>query len=194
MITNKIIPTLMARLAIAGTPISGSAPIRSEHESPCPFGRYFTSSYDNAKSGISIIEMLMAMLSSAILALTVGIMLVTSYKAWRDNNRYIALQEEASLAATVAEKWVHDAAYWQVNASNNMIAITISNVTKRIYRNANNLIYDPNISTSGNELLIATNHVSSFLTRQASAGVYMDLWLKDGAINSELHTFINFRN
>lgn len=52
----------------------------------------------DAKSGFTLVEMLMAMLAGAILALTVGSMLVSCYVSWRQNTDSVKLQNDASLA------------------------------------------------------------------------------------------------
>ena len=50
------------------------------------------------RAGFTLIELMMAMLAGAIMALVVGSILVFGYQGWADNNRKVELQRDASLA------------------------------------------------------------------------------------------------
>ena len=147
-----------------------------------------------APKGFTIVEMLAAILSASVLAITVSITLAASYRAWRDNNKYLDLQRETSLARAVGDKWIREASSWEVSATNNILTIASSNVTQRLSRSGNTLVFDPNVLAPGNELVICSNRVESFAVQRTPFGVRIDLSLRDGDMVSGLHTFLSYRN
>jgi MSHA biogenesis protein MshO len=53
---------------------------------------------EKTKSGFTLVEMMVTMLVGAVLALSVGAMLIFAYMAWADNSTAVRLHNDASLA------------------------------------------------------------------------------------------------
>jgi len=144
--------------------------------------------------GFTAIELLMTMLAGSILALTAGLMLLISYRTWVANNSYMELQQQVSLTQAVADRWIREAAYWEVSATNGELLVFSDGQTRRLAQEGADLVYDPNISVSGDEIIIGSNTVDRFLINAAPLGVKLDLWLEQNDTKAEMHTFLSYRN
>ena len=142
----------------------------------------------------TIIELLAAMLAASVLALTAGLMLLVSYRTWVDNNDYVDLQRDASLAQSIVDRWVREASHWNVTATNGVLTMLTETGSRRLYRDSANLIYDPDTGTSDDEMVVSSNRVTEFTAEATHLGVAIDLWLQEEEMTAELHTFISFRN
>ena len=146
------------------------------------------------KQGFTIVELLVVSLASSVLALTAGLMLMISYRAWISNGKYVDLQRDISLTQTIADKWVREAAHWDVAATNDELVIVTPTATRRLYSDSGSLFFDPDTSSPGDELTVSSNRVTEFVVEATAFGVNLDLRLKEDAMDAELHTFIGYRN
>ncbi len=144
--------------------------------------------------GFTMVELLVATLASAILALTAGLMLVISYSAWIANRDYVDLQRDISLTQTIVDRWVREASHWEVTSTNNGLLIATSSGPRRLYAESGSLIFDPDTGTPGDELIVSSNRVTDFSVEATPRGVVLDLQLEEDPVVGELHTFISHRN
>jgi prepilin-type N-terminal cleavage/methylation domain-containing protein len=146
------------------------------------------------RDGFTMIELLVVALAAAMLALTAGFMLLVSYRTWIANRGYVDLQREISLTQTIGDRWVREAAHWEVTSTNSDLRIVTEAGTKRLYSDAGNLYFDPDTGIDGDELLVSSDHVTDFSAEATALGVHLDLLLEYRATSAELHTFISYRN
>ena len=144
--------------------------------------------------GFTLVELLVATLASSVLALTVGIMLMISYRAWMANRNYVDLQRDISLTQTVMDKWVREASHWEVTVTNSQVLIVTSTGSRRLYSDAGSLLFDPDTESAGDELVVSSNRVTSFNAVGTPLGVTIDLLLEEEPVEAALHTFIGHRN
>ncbi len=69
------------------------------------------------KNGFSLVEVLIAMLAMSILALTVGILLVYSWKAWRLGNESVQMQRDTTLALKMLTKEIRSCSITNIDTS-----------------------------------------------------------------------------
>lgn len=148
----------------------------------------------NADRGFTVVELLMTMLAGSIIALTAGLMLLISYRTWKSNNEYVDLQRQVTMAQTVADRWVREAAYWEVSATNAQLLIVSGGRVRRLARVDAALVYDPDTAVAGDELVIGSNTVDAFLVNVTPLGVKLDLKLSDNGMSAQMHTFLSYRN
>lgn len=60
------------------------------------------------KQGFSLVELMVSALVGAVLALTVGSMIVFGYQAWSNNSASVKIQGEASLAMMVLGRYIRE--------------------------------------------------------------------------------------
>ena len=144
--------------------------------------------------GFTVIEMIVAMVAGAVLAVTVGLMLSISYRSWIGNRSFIGLQREVTLAQTVVERHVRASSYANTTVTNNVVTVVEPDRTRRLYRSDDDLIYDPDITLGGDEMIISQGHVYTFLSWKTYMGVQIELLLKDAGTEAQFSTFTGFRN
>jgi len=122
------------------------------------------------KSGFSLVEVLAALMAASILALTAGIMLFHAYDAWTENHDAVNLQRDGRNAMDLITRAIRNVASSNVVAAvnNNLV---LSNVvlnnqgvanTVQFRRIGRNLIYDPDMNTGGDSVLLIDDGVFRF--------------------------------
>jgi len=78
-------------------------------------------------SGFTLVELMMAMLATAILALTVGSLLVFAWKGWRINNESVNMQRDVSLAMKIMAREIRKASIENITDGNQLTCINATN-------------------------------------------------------------------
>jgi hypothetical protein len=60
------------------------------------------------KNGLSLIELLVAIVASSIVILTVAMILIMAFRSWRINNAYVELRRDASLAVYLISRDIRE--------------------------------------------------------------------------------------
>lgn len=63
------------------------------------------------KSGFTLIELMVTIAASAVLALTAALMLMLAFESWKVNNAYVYLQRNMALAVQMLARDVHESVY-----------------------------------------------------------------------------------
>jgi len=133
------------------------------------------------RRGFTLAELLVAMLASAILALTAGAMLWYGTLGWRRTREAVDLQRD--MAATL------DVMTRSVRAGTNLVFATgavftvrfADRPTARVYANGNDLVYRPNVSDAGNEMTLADGTLRRFAVTVVSNGATVVVVLAGGS-------------
>jgi len=151
------------------------------------------------KHGFTLVELMISIVSAAILALTVVLILFMTYREWRTNNEYAQIRRDAALAVQMMAKDVRESAFNDVAAAEHTLVLS-ANPPVRPYlasyqRNMGNntLNYYVNGNLTG---VIIPAGVQRFNPVAVSNGVRLHLELAnpDGSIVITNETFIHTRN
>lgn len=74
-----------------------------------------------SNSGFTLVELMVAMLVAAILALAVGSMLVFGWMGWVRSNEIVASQRDASLAMLMIAKEIRNSSYGDITAGSGIV-------------------------------------------------------------------------
>jgi Tfp pilus assembly protein PilW len=150
------------------------------------------------KVGFTLVELMIAMVSSAILALIVALILFMSYREWRADNEYARLRRDAAFAVQIMAKDIRNSSYSNITeAINNSLKLSInavhSNSTAFARTSASNLTYSINGTSQGQ---LITKGLKVFNPQPTNNGVLLNLVLvnTDGDISITNQTFIHTRN
>lgn len=149
--------------------------------------------------GFSLIELLMASLSAAVLVVTMSTMLFYGYVTWSRNTRSVNLHRDATLAMQTLERSLRQATAAGVDLSQ-PDRIVVSNQTaptlQSFYQQANDLVYNPNLNGGGVPFSLVQGSVisSGFTHSNLAQGVIVRLQLQDGIETLEMNSSVHFRN
>lgn len=83
-----------------------------------------------SKSGFSLIELLLAAVATAILALTVGSLLYFGWLGWHRDNASVDMQRDTSLAMRTMEREIHGATSLEVPSASTLDCTNPSNTVR----------------------------------------------------------------
>ncbi len=153
------------------------------------------------KVGFTLVELMIAMVSSAILALIVALILFMSYREWRTSNEYANLRRDAAFAVQIMAKEIRNSSYSNVTeAINNSLKLSTnavhSNSTAFARTSAGNLTYSINGTAQGQLITKGLKVFNPQRPPGQTNGVLLELVLvnADGTISATNKTFIHTRN
>lgn len=146
---------------------------------------------DAKKQGFTLVEMMVAIIAGAVLALTVGIILVSAYVSWVHNTDSVKMQNDASLAFMVIGREVRESS---------LSDITISADGKRLDFAANSVRPSPvSVSVSGKKIVsspsgfaLVEDWVDSFSASTSNGLVDVTLRLRGGRRESQTSVSASF--
>jgi Tfp pilus assembly protein PilW len=148
------------------------------------------------RNGFTLVELMIAMISGAVLALIVALILFMTYREWRTDNEYARLRRDTALAVQLMAKEVRISSYNTITASANSLTCPINAMHTRqtvFTRSADTLTYSINGISQGQ---LITRGLSVFNPVRTNNGVLLKLVLAntDGSIAITNQTFIYPRN
>jgi prepilin-type N-terminal cleavage/methylation domain-containing protein len=114
-------------------------------------------------AGFTMVELLVTLAATSILAITAGITLIYSYSGWCRNNAAVELQREATLAMYRLSRAVRGASATDVTtplAGQSAGQLTIPPTEFRV--NEKHLLYDPDTGIDGDEVVIVDGRLKTF--------------------------------
>ena len=152
------------------------------------------------RNGFTLVELMVAMVSAALLAIIVSLILFITYRSWRTNNEYARLRRDTAFAVQLMAKEIR-------NSSSNGIIAAVNNslqlqtnaahpaYTTTFTRNAasSNLTYSRNGIVQGP---LITKGLRVFNPLKQTNGILLQLVLVNtaGDISITNQTFISMRN
>ena len=142
------------------------------------------------RAGFTAVELLVAAVAAGVLALTVGSVLVYGYMNWERTAGVVDMQRDLSFAVSMISGAVRQAAPASVSCTGSQLDVG----TNSYYRSGNDLIYDPDTGTSGNEVCLVAGTVCTFTpTLRPDGGVSVTLSLRQEDESHTVNTTIAFR-
>lgn len=142
-------------------------------------------------SGFTLIELMIGIIISSILALTTGIMIYYSYETWDKSKVAVELQRDATLAMDILSKNIRPSNSSDIQTSGS--TLTIGN--KSFYLvSPGSLLYDPNSGVAGDEKVIVNNKVTALVFSKNDPLVEIYMVLEDDTETITLDNSIEYRN
>jgi len=146
------------------------------------------------RKGFSIVELLVGMIAGAILALTAGTIIFYGYLAWRRNSDAVDLQRDGTAAMQMLSRRLREASASDVTVLPERITIQTTNAPISFYRDNNDLEYDPDTGSAGDEVTIIAGRVATFAPTNLTVGVSIVLELQAGEEEMRITSMTGFRN
>ncbi|MBN3037932.1 MAG: type II secretion system protein [Candidatus Omnitrophica bacterium] len=143
------------------------------------------------KRGFTIVELMVGIVVSSILALTAGTMLVFISLSWRRGTDSTELQRDATFAMDMFSRAIRPGHTSYIQASGS----TLIAGAKSFYLSGTSLWYDPDMGTTGDEVEIIKDKVSSLtFTKDPTAhSVDINMVLQDSPDSITLNAEITYR-
>ncbi|MEI7435490.1 MAG: hypothetical protein WCL16_01625 [bacterium] len=146
-----------------------------------------------------MIELVLGMMASAVLVVTLSVMLFYGYTTWVRNSQAVDLHRDATLAMQVMGKSLRQASAAGVDLSQ-PAQIVVSNQNTSIlcsfYQQSGNLVYNPDVNGGGTPFLLVQGRLmpSGFTHSNINHGVTIRLKLQQGTESLEMNGSVCFRN
>lgn len=157
----------------------------------------------HTKRGFTVVEMMVAVVSSAVLVLIASAVLFMTFRSWRVNNAYASLRRDAAFAVEMMSRDIREARDAPpANAVDRLvISNAVRNYTATYLRNSTNGVVSCT-RTGGFSIPIVARGVGSFSAEPQTnaAGVVDGILLSIIMQNNDLgiavthETFVNMRN
>lgn len=137
-------------------------------------------------AGFTMVELMVALAAASVLAVTAGITLVYSHSGWRRNNAAMELQRDATLAMYRLSRAVRGASANDVTtplAGQSAERLTIQTTEFRV--DGDHLLYDPDTSIGGDEVVIVDGRLKTFTVTNLSTGIGVSIVLELQNENSD---------
>lgn len=114
------------------------------------------------RDGFSLVEITFGILAAAVLALTVGAMLIYGYGGWRRCKAEAELERDGAVALRTLDWTLRGAVLSGIVTTNSgeVTFRTTNGVVAKFYQDASDLRYDNDIATGGTDAYVITNLVS----------------------------------
>ncbi|MBC8206077.1 MAG: prepilin-type N-terminal cleavage/methylation domain-containing protein [Kiritimatiellales bacterium] len=154
----------------------------------------------NHKNGLTLIELMVAMVAASIIILIASLILIMAFRSWRVNNAYVNLRRDSAFAFTMMARNVRESDTDEVEWAGGTLTIpssVLGKPTVSYYRDGEALRYNEN----GGTMTLIHDNVDEFSATttgdpEADDGVLLRLVLADAdfgiAITNEM--FVNTRN
>ncbi len=150
------------------------------------------------RGGYSLVELLAGMLAASVLTLTIGTMLYHAYDAWDENHDAVNLHRDARNAMDLMTRAIRVGAVTNVVTAvddNLVIQDVARSRTVRFWRANSQLQYDPDISVSGDQMvLVESPDATRFDISSTATAITIRLDLERGEETIRLDSTVAFRN
>lgn len=146
--------------------------------------------------GYTVVELLVGFLAGAVIAITAGTMLFYAYLAWARHNSAVELQRDGSIAIDMITRKVRELSETNITVSTSpgVMTITSMNGTSRFSETGNDLVWDPDTSTSGDDYTVISGNLTEFTPTKTAAGITVILTLQNSDESMTINSVVAFRN
>jgi type II secretory pathway pseudopilin PulG len=143
------------------------------------------------RAGFTLLELLVATLSSSILGIAVASVLVYAHMAWEANGDAVRAQQEGTLAIDMLNRSLRRADAATVVVSPGQVSIGPAS----FFANGGDLVYDPDTGAAGDEMTVIDGWLTAFtVTTLPDGGASIDLQFKQEETETRMNTLVAFRN
>lgn len=151
-----------------------------------------------SKGGFTLVELMVAAVAGTVLALTAGSLLFLCNKTLARTIGQQEVQRDATFAMDMLSRTVQSSRGREISVSANQILFTTNHVRARPVRfsvdGQNNLVYDPDTTTAGNEIRVVNRRVAAFTATVASNRMWIALGVSEAGKSLYLTNCLTFRN
>ena len=148
--------------------------------------------------GFTSVEILVAVVSAAILATMAGTMLAYGYKSWRQNSIAVELQRDATAAMEMLSWKVRATSSSRVTVTTNEVVIQPVDVlvdpTISFTMDGSDFVFDPDTVTDDDELIIINDRVQNLIFSNMNFGIAVHLVLESQNEATEVNSILSYRN
>ena len=148
----------------------------------------------NYRNGYTLIEIMISMFTSAILALTAGSLIFFFFKGWHRDSQAVELQRDGTIATEFLSRSLRAASLDQITVFSGQIDIGSVTATERFYVSGKNFLYDPNTGEAGDEVTLVSGLLESFSPLKGPRSISYQLIIDNGDERSDIRSTINPRN
>ena len=133
-----------------------------------------------SRNGLSLVELLVAMMAACILLMTVGVTLV-QVSAWcRRNRDSVSMQQDGRIAMDMIGRSIRAAAATNVTvAPPSDLWVTLACVTRHVYASGAELVYNPNAAQNVELVsLVGGGRLSSFTVGKTNKNIVVTLSMR----------------
>jgi hypothetical protein len=142
----------------------------------------------------TLVEVVAAVASASVLAVTASAMLFYGFTAWRKNQLAVELQRDAGVAANMVSAAVRRASVTDISIKPHELQIRRSPTPISFYRKGTDLVYDPDTDTKDNELVLVEGRVKTFEPVSVTGGVAFAISLQEMKETTTINGVAAFRN
>jgi prepilin-type N-terminal cleavage/methylation domain-containing protein len=148
-----------------------------------------------SRKGITLIELLIAMMAGAIVILAAGVIIVSGQKSWNETWKKVNLQRDASYAMLVMSQSIKKAASVVVDANDRAMTITdAAGDTTRFSWNSGQDTLRCWVGTGSPSTIIDDVQYLQFGMDDVNDTVTIDLRLQDGSVQTYFVSTVMIRN
>ena len=133
-----------------------------------------------AKRGFTLVELSVASIATAILALTVGTMLWFGYLGWSRLNAAVQMQRDMQVAMDILTRIVRSGTNVTVSAGPVVTVQSSDRPDTTVYTSGSSLMCNPSVGSGGAPLTVANGTVRQFEVWQAAGMTTVVLVLQSG--------------
>ena len=147
--------------------------------------------------GFSLVELLIGLLSAAVLVLTAGTMVFHVYDAWDDSHDAVNLHRDGRNAMDLLMRAIRGASAERVTTAvdDNLVILNGAGTSSvRFWHVDGTLNYDPNTMAGGDEVTLITDAVTSLVVSNQGSSIAINLALDRGEERIQFDAVSTFRN
>lgn len=161
---------------------------------------------DHGRHGFTLIEIIVALVSASVLALTAGLMIYYAFLAWTRVSDTVEVQRDASLASYMICRRIRGAMVSEVTSPGQGLSADVLAIPPRAFYPAGSdlaynpagrmLVYDPDTDPGSvdDEVVLVNNRLDSFVCTHVTNGIRVSLDLSGVDDDIHLDTVAFFRN
>lgn len=134
------------------------------------------------------------MLAATVLALTAGNLLFYGFRGWSQDVAAIDGQRDAGFAIDLMNRALRNAAATNVTVLSSEVRVLDGSVEKSFAAAADRLVYDPDTSVNGDEMVVISSGLQSMQPVLQTNAVDVVLRLAGWPATMEFATHVAFRN
>jgi len=142
------------------------------------------------RAGWSLVELLVAMVSAAVLSLTVGAMLVFTCRAWQRHLALADMQGDVRVAVPTLCMAIRESRASEARTNGTQLILG-----RRVFsRSGRRLMYDPDTNVVNNDAVLSRDRVTDFRYTLGTNAVWFRLVLQEQGATVDIDSRAFFRN
>jgi len=147
------------------------------------------------KTGFTLVELMVSMLATSIVALTAGTMLFYGYVGWTNNRLAIEVQRDGTLVLDMISRTIRAAAETDITMETDGFRVATTDGEVAFLSSGNRLTYQYVANGLPAQMILVDDRLALFSpSLVTNKGMRVDLRIQDADQASQSRAFIGFRN